>query len=97
MAFEYDTVLCYGAGFRAAVYRLGGFLRSLSGKQAPPTDWGLQYLGYYTDNGAYYYYNPAPGLNYEQTLVSVKEYAAKEAIPYRFYQVNSPPSSSYAF
>ena len=33
------------------------------------SDVTLQYLGYSTDNGAYYYYNTAPGLNYQETMV----------------------------
>ena len=29
----------------------------------------LDYLGYYTDNGAYYYYNTEPSKTYEQTML----------------------------
>lgn len=31
----------------------------------------VNYLGYYTNNGGYYYYNTEPGINYEQTIIDV--------------------------
>jgi hypothetical protein len=31
------------------------------------------YLGYYTDNGAYYYYHTETELNYEETIVSIAQ------------------------
>ena len=31
-------------------------------------DLAINYLGYYTNNGGYYYYNTELGLNYEQTI-----------------------------
>ena len=34
-------------------------------------DLATNYLGYWTDNGAYYYYNPMAGSTYEETLVKV--------------------------
>jgi len=30
------------------------------------------YLGYWTDNGAYYYYKTEKGMNYEETLIAIK-------------------------
>ena len=29
------------------------------------------YLGYWMDNGAYYYYHTLPGLNYEETVLAL--------------------------
>ncbi len=40
-------------------------------------DFTLQYLGYSTDNGAFYYYETEPDKNYEQTIIDVKDYADK--------------------
>lgn len=49
----------------------------------------LQYLGFNTDNGAYYYYNTVPGLNYEETMISVKKYADEVGLPYRYVLLDS--------
>jgi hypothetical protein len=47
------------------------------------------YLGYNTDHGGYYYYNPEEGKNYQETLVDVKNYAGSVGIPYKFYLLDS--------
>jgi hypothetical protein len=49
----------------------------------------LQYLGFSTDNGAYYYYNTVPGKDYEQTMVAVKEDADARGIPYKYVLLDS--------
>jgi hypothetical protein len=36
-------------------------------------DLTINYLGYYTDNGAYYYYSTQSNMNYEQTIIYIKE------------------------
>lgn len=41
------------------------------------------YIGYWTDNGAFYYYNTEDGKNYQQTILDVKTYAEKMKLPYR--------------
>ena len=42
------------------------------------------YLGYWTDRGAYYYYNTAhKNATYEQTLLDIHAYNRKSNIPYR--------------
>jgi hypothetical protein len=52
-------------------------------------DLTVQYLSYYTDNGAYYYYLTEPGKTYEQTIVDVWEYSRARGIPYRALQLDS--------
>jgi len=50
----------------------------------------LQYLGYGTQNGAYYYYNTvSKDKNYLETLLAVKAYAEEEQIPYRYVLLDS--------
>ncbi|CAF1685380.1 unnamed protein product, partial [Adineta ricciae] len=44
------------------------------------------YLGYYTDNGAYYYYHTESEMNYEQTVLSIKE---NLSIPIHYIQLDS--------
>jgi hypothetical protein len=43
-------------------------------------DLSINNLGYYTDNGAYYYYHTEDGQNYEQTMID-----ALQNIPLRFH------------
>eukprot|EP00039_Didymoeca_costata_P026389 m.15829 g.15829 ORF g.15829 m.15829 type:complete len:770 (+) comp5505_c0_seq1:20-2329(+) len=63
-------------------------------------DYALKYLGYSTDNGAFYYYQtedgvpgkrvpPTTGKTYEQTLIDVKKYADSEGIPYKYVLLDS--------
>lgn len=63
-------------------------------------DYALNYLGYSTDNGAFYYYNtegqpagkrgpPYEGKSYQDTLIDVKKYADAEGIPYKYVLLDS--------
>lgn len=114
--FDYETVVYYGAGVNAAMRGWGAALQRRSGKSraARDADHSINYLGYWTDNGAratvrsivaghvwftgclngrisgaYYYYITEPGLSYEQTLIDVNAYAAANAIPYSYFQLDS--------
>lgn len=42
-----------------------------------------------TDNGAYYYYNTEPGLNYEETILKLHAYTTVNKIPYQYIQLDS--------
>ena len=46
-------------------------------------------LGYFTDNGGYYYYNPLKGKDYSQTLTAVHEHALSIGIPLCYYNLDS--------
>jgi hypothetical protein len=46
----------------------------------------IKYLGYYTDGGAYYYYNTEPGVNYEETILNIYK---KIDLPYHYIQLDS--------
>ncbi|KAF2355654.1 Kringle, partial [Trinorchestia longiramus] len=52
-------------------------------------DLTTEYLGFWTDNGAYYYYNDDEYDNYEDLIVSLYNYAQKEEIPIRYVQLDS--------
>ena len=83
--FAVATVLTLGRdGITAAVRTHGQAL--LAGTVRPP-DYAARYLGYSTDNGAYYYYNPRG--DYETTLRAVHAYAQRERIPYRYALLDS--------
>ncbi|CAF2075690.1 unnamed protein product [Rotaria magnacalcarata] len=49
-------------------------------------DLTINYLGYYTDNGAYYYYNTEKGINYEETLIDIYH---KISLPFHYIQLDS--------
>jgi len=46
-------------------------------------------LGYWTDNGAYYYHQTVRGKNYEETLQLVREHHASIRVPVCYYQIDS--------
>ncbi|CAF1399023.1 unnamed protein product [Adineta ricciae] len=49
-------------------------------------DLTINYLGYYTDNGGYYYYNTEKGVNYEETMVDIRQ---RLALPIHYLQLDS--------
>lgn len=50
------------------------------------SDLTVNYLGYYTDNGGYYYYNTEKGMNYETTMINV---AHQISLPFHYIQLDS--------
>ena len=54
-----------------------------------PDDVVTEYLGYWTDNGAYYYYNTVQGMNYENTIVEISEYFKQQNIPVKYINYDS--------
>ncbi|MFO8017259.1 MAG: hypothetical protein R6U96_01370 [Promethearchaeia archaeon] len=56
----------------------------------PYKDLMNSHLGYFTDNGAYYYYFPLDGGTYDETLIQIeKYYSEKELIPFAYYHLDS--------
>jgi hypothetical protein len=49
-------------------------------------DLSINYLGYYTDNGAYYYYNTEHETNYEKTMLDVLQ---NISLPFHYLQIDS--------
>jgi hypothetical protein len=49
-------------------------------------DLTINYLGYYTDNGGYYYYHTEEGINYEETIVNVRH---QIPLPIHYIQLDS--------
>ncbi|CAH1776345.1 unnamed protein product, partial [Owenia fusiformis] len=91
--FKYSTILHYGSqGYNKAVESWGKVMRQWNGKwnlNAMKNDITINYLGYWTDNGAYYYYNTVPNRTYEETILDAKAYGDKLGIPYRYLQYDS--------
>ena len=44
----------------------------------------MKYLGYTTDNGAYYYYKTEDGKNYEETILDLKAHTVAQQIPIKW-------------
>eukprot|EP00966_Prymnesium_polylepis_P163334 3775132-Prymnesium_polylepis.1 len=81
-----EVVLALGRGVQSALLRWGDLLLRTYGKQrrdAWRRDPTLRSLGYCTQNGAYYYYNPMKGRTYEETILAVAKYAQEHGVPYK--------------
>ena len=81
------TVVVLGEGIGGALGAFGSLMRGWFGKRdaaaARSADVTLQYLGYSTDNGAYYYYNSD---DYLRTLVDVRR---SSGLPFRYVLLDS--------
>ena len=49
-------------------------------------DVSINYLGYYTDNGGYYYYHTEDGRNYEETMIDIVK---KIQLPFHYVEIGS--------
>ena len=91
--FRLQTIMAASRGVGTSMRNWGELLRKTYHKQDYATsrakDVTLQYLGYTTDNGAYYYYNTVPGLNYQDTIFAIKKYADAELLPYKYVLLDS--------
>jgi hypothetical protein len=79
-------------GVNAAVSDFGGALLRRSGKnKTRPADFTSDYLGYYTDNGAYLYYhfNGANATGYTTGLLDVLAAGKRVGVPLRYLQFDS--------
>ncbi len=89
---ESKTVLVFSeSGVNGAMELLGKKLMSRSGKKPadPRGSTAVGTLGYWTDNGAYYYYRAEPGKNYETALLEMKDYLDSEGIRVGYFQLDS--------
>eukprot|EP01060_Flectonema_neradi_P022193 TRINITY_DN3046_c2_g1_i1.p1 TRINITY_DN3046_c2_g1~~TRINITY_DN3046_c2_g1_i1.p1 ORF type:complete len:565 (+),score=113.29 TRINITY_DN3046_c2_g1_i1:50-1696(+) len=92
--FVMDTITVESAGgvhFSQAIVNWGTALLTRYGKdkQVSLSDFTTNYLGYSTDNGAYYYYNTEPNKNYQQTLIDIKAYTEEANIPIHHWLMDS--------
>jgi len=89
--FTHRSLLVVGGGIGQTVQAWGRALTDLTGKQRPGSqaDLLLKYFGYWTDNGATYYYNYDKGMGYAGTLLALRRRYAQEGIPIRYLQLDS--------
>ncbi|MBO0827749.1 MAG: carbohydrate-binding protein [Streptosporangiales bacterium] len=86
-----QTVLVAGKGIGDIYSTWGKALTDLQGKQRPANDADvtLDKLGYWTDNGATYYYKYDQNLGYAGTLQAVKKDWDAKGIPMGYLQLDS--------
>lgn len=89
--FTQQTLVAYGHGINRTWSEWGRALTDLEGVARPANDAddGLKYLGYWTDNGTYYYYNYDRGLGYGGTLIELAKHFRDERIPVKYMQLDS--------
>jgi hypothetical protein len=90
--FTQQTLMAIAPGIRHTWDLWGLGLTELAGKKRPgnEADVTLKYYGYWTDNGAFYYYkNYDPKLGYAGTLKAVIAQYREERIPVRYLQLDS--------
>lgn len=89
--YQYDTILYYAKGINKAFEGWGRLMRKWYGRTDDfvKTDLTISHLGYWTDNGAYYYYLTEQNKTYEDSMLDVKNYADSQSIPYRYFQFDS--------
>jgi hypothetical protein len=85
------TLLVVANGINRAFDAWGHALTDLNGKARPANDSdpSLASLGYWTDNGAGYYYDFEPKLGYTGTLLAVKDEFAKAGVNFGYMQIDS--------
>lgn len=89
--FTHKTILVVGNGIHHDWTVWGNALMAMHGKNRPANDAdpALKYYGYWTDNGADYYYNYDKPLGYGGTLQKIRETYKKDGIPIRYMQLDS--------
>ena len=89
--FTHKSLLVIGGGIQATLQTWGHALTDLAGKKRPTNeaDILLKYFGYWTDNGATYYYHYDPDKGYAGTLLALRARYRQEHIPLRYLQLDS--------
>ena len=89
--FTQQTVVACGHGINATWDDWGPALLAWPGGPRPANDADtvLKYLGYWTDNGAFYYYNYDLAKGYANTLLELTKRYQQEQIPIRYLQLDS--------
>ncbi len=89
--FLLQNLLVIETGINRAFDTWGQTLLALQGKTPPPNDGDptLNKVGYWTDNGSAYYYQPEPGLTYEETLKAVKAEFDRRGVGLGYIQLDS--------
>ena len=90
-SFQHATLMAFGDGINPTWAIWGAAFTDWVGRHRPANDadLGLRYLGYWTDNGAVYYYHYDPALGYTGTLEALVHHYREQHIPIRYLQLDS--------
>ncbi|MFX1452205.1 MAG: hypothetical protein ACFFCM_15315, partial [Promethearchaeota archaeon] len=89
--FKFRFLLYFGDGINETFKKWGDIMLKFhhAKRKSAYADPIVSYLGYWTDNGAHYYYKKERGMNYQQTYEKLIEYIKKEKIPFGYYHFDS--------
>ena len=89
--FTHSSLFVVGKGIESTFHKWGGALTSISGKRMPDDDNDpmLKYFGYWTDNGAFYYYNYDLSKGYAGTILAINDEFKRINIPLHYMQLDS--------
>lgn len=89
--FTHSTMMVFDKGIQNTWNVWGNAMRSLYNRQRPANDADkvLEYFGYWTDNGADYYYKYDTTKGYAQTLLDLRQHYKEEGIPLGYMQLDS--------
>ncbi|XP_046547852.1 uncharacterized protein LOC124257767 isoform X1 [Haliotis rubra] len=84
-------LFCGNQGINKASVSWGQILQRWHGRtdQYMKSDFTINYLGYWTDNGAYYYYRTEKGKNHQDTMLDIKSYMGQIGVPVRYIQYDA--------
>ncbi|KJE90013.1 hypothetical protein CAOG_001397 [Capsaspora owczarzaki ATCC 30864] len=91
VGFSQDFVLFGGFGVRSTFAVWGEYLlaRYKKARATFDSDLSISHLGYWTDNGAYYYYQTESNTTYQQTLLDVQVNLNATGLPVQYMQFDS--------
>ena len=91
MGFAHGTLVVFGSGVNQTLDAWGAALQAMNHKApiANDADVVLNSFGYWTDNGAKYYYKFDPKLGYEGTLLAVSDQFKQLGVPLAYMQLDS--------
>jgi hypothetical protein len=89
--YTHSSLLMFTKGINKAVVDWCALLQKYhrTRPKTPYADPVVGNLGFWTDNGAYYYYRKEKGMNYEQTILYASQIFRKNNIPFKYYQLDS--------
>ncbi len=90
-AYEHSSLLFFTKGVNKAVVEWCALLYKYynTTPRDPYADPVVANIGFWTDNGAYYYYRKEKGMNYASTIEYASKIFKELGIPFKYYQLDS--------
>lgn len=84
-------MLIFDRGINRSFERFGDLLRCFHRKKRKSMymDIATSHIGYWTNNGGYYYYNPIKGKKLSETLIEVGKHVKEIGLPIQYYNIDS--------